>query len=376
MKKLLIGLVLVAVMAAVALSMTPVRAFLVALTLPEYPDWPEPQATLSAGDSGAIYYPTASPYDLEVILNDMSLARPTTGLGYLSYPATASAEAPVPAMVIVPGSGGISPGREHEYAALFNQHGIAAFIVEYYAPRGFGEDANYLVRTSAVTEFDLIADAYAALKLLGSSPLIDPLRIGIIGFSYGGMASRLSMDPRIHRALAPQHPPFSAHIDNYGPCFQKLGSTGTTGAALLTLRGTADSSNDLQACALREQELRNLGVEVTAHIYDGAPHAWENSAARQLSEDSPYLAGCELSYDAGGKPYVDGKLLLEYAMDASHATKMAVRFGMSDRLRDCVRWGYEVGRDEVTRNRAYRDILAFLSARWGLGQGRPDSGLH
>ena len=42
----------------------------------------------------------------------------------------------VPAMILLPGSGGIAPGREHEYAAWLNKHGIAAFVVEYYEPRG------------------------------------------------------------------------------------------------------------------------------------------------------------------------------------------------------------------------------------------------
>jgi len=373
-KKVLLTLLAVLVLAAASLLLAPVRALLVAATLPDYPDWPPPRHSLRAGDSGEIYYATASPYDLEVILADMSVARPTTGLGYLSFPPGATADAPVPAMVIVPGSGGIAPGREHDYARLFNASGIAAFVVEYYAPRGFGEDSNYLIRTSSVTEFDLITDAYAALALLGTSPLVDPGRIGVIGFSYGGMAARLSMDPRIHEALAPGSPPFSLHIDNYGPCFQNLQSTRTTGAPLLTLRGTDDASNDLEACALREQELQALGVDVTAKIYDGVGHAWENTEPRRMAGDAPYLAGCELAYDERGRPLLDGELLNDYPLDASHATKMAARFSSAARFADCVGYGYYVGRDEAARARGYRDILDFLSAHWGTPAGLPTAG--
>ena len=365
MKKFLIVTVLVLLLLIALLLLPPVRARLIAMTLPDYPDWPAAQATLGAGDQGLIYYPTLSPYDLEVILGHLDQARPTTGKGYLSYPEDAEQNGPVPAMVIVPGSGGIAPGREHEYAAWFNQRGIAAFVVEYYEPRGFGKDSNYLIRTSSVTEFDLIADAFSSLKLLQTSPLIDPTRIGIIGVSFGGMAARLSMDARIAGALAPGAPTFALHIDTYGPCFQNLQSTDVGTAPLLTLRGTEDASNDLDACATREDELRALGSDVTAHVYEGAGHAWEVDRPRFFSEESPYLAGCELVYDQRGKPLLNGESLNDYAPAASHPEKMLARFTSAPKFQDCVGYGYIVGRDDKVRERAYGDIEAFLQQSWG-----------
>ncbi|MEM1112985.1 MAG: dienelactone hydrolase family protein [Pseudomonadota bacterium] len=364
MKKFLVVSTLIIVIVVGLLLMPSVRARLVAMTLPDFPEWPAPQEQLAAADEGLIYYPTNSPYDLEVILGHMDSARPTTGKGFLTYPESASDDDPAPAMVIVPGSGGIAPGREHEYAAWFNERGIAAFVVEYYEPRGFGKDSNYLIRTSSVTEFDLIADAYAVLTLLQSSPLIDPERIGIIGFSYGGMAARLAMDSRIHQSLAPGAAPFSLHIDTYGPCFQNLQSTDVGDAPLLTLRGTEDASNDLAACNDRENEIRALGNEVVAKIYQGAGHAWEVDRPRAMSPDSPYLAGCELVYDERGKPLLNGAALNDYAPDASHPEKMLARFTSAPKFQDCVGYGYIVGFDESVRDQAYADIEAFLSQYW------------
>ena len=110
-------------------------------------------------------------------------------------PAGASAAQPVPAMVILPGSGGISPGREEEYAKLLNRHGIAAFIVEYYEPRGMTSDFSYMLRSGSVTEFDIVTDAYSALKLLSTSPAIDPKRIGLVGHSEGGIIAPMVATP-------------------------------------------------------------------------------------------------------------------------------------------------------------------------------------
>ena len=41
------------------------QALLIASTLPDYPDWPAPARELSGEETGKIYYPTHSPYDLE-----------------------------------------------------------------------------------------------------------------------------------------------------------------------------------------------------------------------------------------------------------------------------------------------------------------------
>ena len=93
MKKVLLLVLVVVVAGAASLLFTPVRAFLIAQNLPDFPDWPAPVRELGSEDSGKIYFATSSPYDLEVILGGMRHARPTTGLGYLSYPDNASAEA-------------------------------------------------------------------------------------------------------------------------------------------------------------------------------------------------------------------------------------------------------------------------------------------
>lgn len=355
---ILIGsLVLIAILGYALIQQPGFQTWLVRVNLPEFPNYPQPKQELAENDRGEIYFHTFSPFDLQPILAN-KLTTPTTGLGYLTFPE--EVQSAVPAMIILPGSGGIQPGREHEYAEFLNTLGIAGFVVEYYAPRGLSDEVNYLIRTASVTEFDLITDAYAALELLSTHPLIDGARIGIVGFSYGGMASRLAMDDRIRRALTPDHPGFKAHIDIYGPCFQMLGTRTTNGAPLLTLRGTEDASNDLAACASREEELRKIGVQVVAKIYEGAGHAWENEAPRTFREESPYLQGCEWRYDETGVPWVDGVPLSDYGVEASRAERIAARFASGARLRDCVKYGYIIGRDEAVRDEAFQDAKEFL----------------
>jgi dienelactone hydrolase len=290
----------------------------------------------------------------------MSQAIPTTGVGTLMLPDAASPGSPVPAMIVVHGSGGISPGREMEYGKLLAANGIAAFVIDYYLPRGATEDVNYMLRVLSITEFDAVTDAYSALKLLQTHPDIDPRRIGVMGFSYGGMAARFAMDQRVADALHGNGPRFAAHIDYYGPCFQNLGSPALTGAPLLTLRGTEDKSNELPACLKREQELRDLGARVETRVYEGAGHAWEALVERHLSEDSPYVAGCEVSYDDRGRSMSGGRMIVDVPLETPRVERIAVRLASGDVLADCVKSGYVVGRDDATRALSDAAMLEFL----------------
>ena len=135
----------------------------------------------------------------------------------------------------------------------------------------------------------------------------------------------------------------------YGSCFQKLGTKKTNGAPLLTLRGSEDASNDLEACAERENELKSLGVAVEAIVYDGAGHAWENTQPQFFSEQSLYIEGWEWSYDEKGVPLVDGERLVDYEQNATRAERNRARLRLGARLSDCVKYGYLIGRDEKTR---------------------------
>lgn len=336
-------------------------AGLVRLALPEFPDFPPPLVTLESGQQGEIYFQTATPFDLDVVLGDMSLALPTTGVGTLLLPAGASPERPVPAMIVVHGSGGIAPGREMEYARLLNANGYAALVIDYYLPRGATADVNYMIRVLSITEFDAISDAYHALALLQTHPDLDASRIGIMGFSYGGMAARFAMDQRIAESLHASGPRFAVHVDYYGPCFQKLPAVAVTGAPLLTLRGTEDKSNDIEACALREQELRALGARVESLVYAGAGHAWEIARERRLSEDSPYVVGCEVSYDERGRSMSGAEYIVDIPLDTPRAERISVRLASSDVLRDCVQSGYVIGRDDATRAQSDAALLEFLA---------------
>ncbi|TNF34878.1 MAG: dienelactone hydrolase [Gammaproteobacteria bacterium] len=330
------------------------------LQLPAFPEFPAPQETLGEKDQGTIFYRTKSPYDFDVVLRDYAGSRETTGVGYLVLPEKASRRKPVAAMIILHGSGGISPGREFGYARMLADNGYAAFVLDYYLPRGITPKSPYMLATTSVTEFDAVTDAYNAMRLLSTHPLIDGKRIGVMGFSYGGMATRLAMDERFRQVITPEHPGFAAHADYYGPCFQILGTGKTNGAPLLTLRGTEDNSVTIADCQLREAEMRALGVKVTAEVYEGAGHAWDTGVPRRLYQDYPYIAGCDVVYDEDGIPFVNGKKLIDPSPGSTPAERQKMRIRTAGVLGRCAGQGYVIGWDPQTRAKSDAALLRFL----------------
>ena len=104
---------------------------------------------------------------------------PLTVSGALRVPGDNSA--PCPAVVLVHGSAGVD-SRGQFHAQALNAAGIATLEIDLWAARGWlgGEFG----RPRGVPE--TLPDAFGALQFLAGLPRIDPQRIGIMGFSWGG----------------------------------------------------------------------------------------------------------------------------------------------------------------------------------------------
>lgn len=92
-----------------------------------------------------------------------------------------------PAVIILHGSAGPS-GREGGYAKALNEAGFATLEPDQWAPRGLAGGASGRPRTVHET----LPDLYGARKFLANHPAIDASRIGVMGFSFGGVASMLA----------------------------------------------------------------------------------------------------------------------------------------------------------------------------------------
>jgi dienelactone hydrolase len=140
--------------------------------------------SLAAQPSGEIHFLSVTPKSRYELAHRGYDVKGTEVWGQLDLPK--DGRGPFPAMVIAHGSAGVQRKDLERWVPLFNQMGIATLLVDSFKPRGIkrtDEDQSQL--DQAAND----ADALSALKLLATDPRIDASRIGVIGFSRGGIVA-------------------------------------------------------------------------------------------------------------------------------------------------------------------------------------------
>jgi dienelactone hydrolase len=197
----------------------------------------------------------------------------------------ADAAATTPAVVICHGSDGVD-GRGEFHAAALNAAGIATLEIDMWAARGSVRGAAARPRSPVET----LPDAFAAGDFLAAQPEIDPARIGVMGFSWGGVVTLLAATREAQR-LAPEGSGFAAHMALYPVCWAYeqvpgLSLAGLTGAPVLIQTGDADTYDDPDGL---EQLLARLPAESRAVVrgvtHPGAGHGFDRDLPAQTIND-------------------------------------------------------------------------------------------
>ena len=229
---------------------------------------------------------SASPVKISYLpFQTLDSAKPLPEAGVLRVPT--DAPRPMPAVVIVHGSTGID-SRGNFYAAELNRVGIATFEIDMWSARGIG-GGNERPKGVPLT----LPDAYGAFKLLAAIPEIDAKRIGITGFSWGGVVSMLTATKPYTEQYLGKDIKFAAHAPNYPVCWVYNRVPGYefkefTGAPILLQAGEQDTYDLPDTCI---KMIKTLGDSasglVTLTVYSGAGHGWDRTEPAMTIED-PY----------------------------------------------------------------------------------------
>lgn len=205
----------------------------------------------------------------QVYAGDTPLERELSG--YLLLP---EGSGPFPAVVILHGAQG-QGAQDALYAELLRDHGYAALAVDSFSGRGVRRT---IEDPTLVSEVAMIADAFAALRLLQEDPRIDDERVALLGFSKGGVAALYSAFDRLAARIAPDGERFAAHAAFYPWCGFQPYQPVTSGRPILIVGGDADGVAPAELCA----ELLDLvraadpGAEVEHVVYPGVDHAFDH----------------------------------------------------------------------------------------------------
>ena len=208
---------------------------------------------------------------------------PLTIAGKLSTPVEAE---PAPAVLICHGSDGVDP-RGQFHATALNDAGFATFEIDMWAARGTQRGALARPRSP----IDTLPDAFAALAFMARQPEIDPARLGVLGFSWGGVVSLMTATRRSREKLGADAPPIRAHVALYPVCWAYenvpgLTLTELTGSPVLIQAGDADAYDDPDGL---EQLLGRLPAASRAVIrgitHKGAGHGFDRDAPARTIVD-------------------------------------------------------------------------------------------
>ncbi len=200
--------------------------------------------------------------------------------------ATPMAGDPVPAVLICHGSDGVD-GRGEFHAGALHAAGIATFEIDMWAARGTARGAAARPRSVPQT----LPDAFAGAAFLARQPEVDASRIGVLGFSWGGVVSLLTATRNWRASLGADAPPFAAHAALYPVCWAYgtvpgLSLDDLAGAPILIQAGDADAYDEPDGL---DQLLARLPPASRALIrgitHPGAGHGFDRDRPAQTIHD-------------------------------------------------------------------------------------------
>jgi dienelactone hydrolase len=236
----------------------------------------------------------------------------------------------LPAVVILHGSAGVD-SRGDFYEAALNAAGIATLQIDMWEARGVGGGTG---RPAA--PILTLPDAFSALAFLAARPEIDAGRIGVLGFSWGGV-NTLGTAERLYAGWFGGGRQFKAHVAHYPVCYAanavvpglpppaQLGTQflNLTGAPVLVQVGSLDGyDNGAARCRALAQAVNPANANAVEVVeYPGAHHAFDRLMVPIIVSD-PF--GNEGSYFATG--IVPQVTLAPDVAQAHAARERAVRF--------------------------------------------------
>ena len=288
-------------------------------------------------------------------------------LGNLVLPSATGPENKVPVMVILHGSGGEWSGRGRDMARYLADRGVGGFVVDTFSGRGLTKKDKYIPRLMEANFPDQLTDAFAALDLLQTHPGVDGARIGLMGFSMGGVSAVLASFEQIAAWAAFGKNRFALHVAFYAPgiIFPEQGAG--TGAAVVCLWGRRDESTPLLNCRYLMEYLDKGGNPVQAFWYPGAAHGWNGRREMKFYKGFPNFAGCRWTIGPDGI-IGEGKTDLIAASDRELIVNSEY----------CVDFGYTIGRHVEADAKAKEDLLRVISSFMPAGPepDRPRTALN
>ena len=301
---------------------------------------------LSEGQTGRIDYDSSAVFEIHHILKKLDSAPTQSTFGHLQLPS--EGEGPFPCVVAIHGSRGWRPHNDIHIANWLDA-GIAVFRVHSFDARGI----DGVVETQMeVTHATMLVDAYNALKLLGSHPQIDAERIGIAGWSLGGLVALYSAWLPIAEKLAPQGQRFAAHLPIYPAAHIRTEIMEWSKSPIHILHGAIDDYTPAIHATQMVDLLLQVGANASLTIYPDAHHSFDSYEEVTFNATALKIDERTIQIDADGD--MSGEILPGVHIPLNEPEQRFAAFQQTKLL------GAHYGGQKEARDQSRIDAVEFL----------------
>jgi dienelactone hydrolase len=182
---------------------------------------------------------------------------------------------PFPAVVLMHGCHGVSDSVRG-WGRWLRDRGYVALVVDSWGARGFTEQCTPGLELANTARFD---DAVGALRWLHARPYVARDRVGISGWSNGGVFSMAvvngpSQERAKRRGVEIPEPGYRAAVGVYPGGCDSLADQLSVRPVLVVI-GAADDWTKASLCEELAVKQRAKGADVTLAVYPGAYHYFD-----------------------------------------------------------------------------------------------------
>ena len=181
----------------------------------------------------------------------------------------------MPAVIIQHGSGQPKIAWYKKLAKVLNENGVIALVPDSMTSRGITKTSKDQSKLSKATR---LYDTFSAFRFLQEIDCVEPSRIGITGYSFGGIIARDSVEKVladklgngfVYKASLPVYPSCQANFENTFPTKTKVH------LLLAELDDYTPASYCLKDTKIKISKGWNMDVTVFEGAHHGFNHEWK-----------------------------------------------------------------------------------------------------
>ena len=255
-----------------------------------------------------------------------------------------------PAVIIQHGSGKPNRPFYKDTAQALNGKGIVALVPDSFSARGIsstGKDQSQLSKATRVY------DTFAAFRYLQSLGCVDAKRVGITGYSFGGIVSIDSVEKALAEKLGNGYV-YKASLPVYPSCQTIFETTKPTNTKVHILVGERDDYTPASYCLDAVKAKKTKGWDIDITIFENAHHGF-NYRSKPKKFALWTFGGC-------GEVYID-----DDGYEGSKRYKTSTRDGWKKYARtmaeSCGKIGVTVGGSKELAQRTIDFTADFFSSK-------------